>query len=427
MRDGRLRATVASPAVGGHIARVEHPVPVVSELLDPGCARPRAVIVDARRRSLRRNCRRHHLRHEVRIESEATQRSLTKMVAHSIAIALGGGGARGLAHLGVLEVLDDQGIRPAFLSGTSMGGLIAALRATGTDPDDITATARRFKLPSRFLPGRLLVWDTIFASAVPRLEGRTFEDLTTPLVVSAVDLMTGEEVALCSGSLLPAVRATCAVPGVFPPEKVGARCLVDGGVTNMLPVDLAWACDPDIVVAVNIVASPPSTLRLDSAYCRAATRLGKVVANPLTALFSYEVAMRAAEIALDRQRAMAVAMTGPEVLIDVDLSHVAIDDFQRFDEIVEAGRNATRRALPGIQAALSAPADGGERATADATLHIDPVCRMTVSSARARATGEREGKTFYFCSTSCRDIFARHGDRYVGATALRPPIVRGKS
>jgi NTE family protein len=338
------------------------------------------------------------------------------MPAQSIAIALGGGGARGLAHLGVLEVLDEEGILPTFLSGTSMGGLIAALRATGTDPDDITAIARRFRLPGRFVPGRMLRWDTIFASAVPLLQDRSFGDLVTPLVVSAVDLMTGAEVALCSGPLLPAVRATCAVPGVFPPERIGSRCLVDGGVTNILPVDLAWACDPDIVIAVNIVASPPPTLRLDSAYGRIATALGRVIPNPVTAFLAYEIAMRSVEIALDRQRAMAVAMTGPEVLIDVDLSHVSISDFHRFDEIVEAGREATRRALPRIRSAVSAPATSGERATASATLHIDPVCRMTVSLARARAICEHDGSTFYFCSTSCRDTFVLHAERYTYAT-----------
>lgn len=342
------------------------------------------------------------------------------MSAQSIAIALGGGGARGLAHLGVLEVLEDDGIRPAFLAGTSMGGLIAALRASGTDADDITAMARRFRLPGRFFPGRMLVWDRIFASAVPLLRDKTFGDLVVPLAVSAVDIMTGEEVALGSGPLLPAVRATCAVPGVFPPERIGSHCLVDGGVTNVLPVNLAWACDPDIVIAVNIVATPPPTLRLDSTFGRAATALGKLIPNPITAFLAYEVAMRSVEIALDRQRAMAVAMTGPEVLIDVDLSHVSISDFQRFDEIVEAGREATRRALPRIRGAMAAPAANGERATANAALHIDPVCRMTVSTARARATCEHNGNLFYFCSTNCRDIFELHADRFAGSGGVRP-------
>ena len=342
----------------------------------------------------------------------------------SIAVALGGGGARGLAHLGVLEVLEAEGIRPAFLSGTSMGGLVAAMWATSSSADDIIAAARRFRFPGRFMPGRVVVWEKIFPSAAALLRGKTFEDLPTQLVVSAVDLMTGEEIALHSGPLLPAVRATCAVPGVFAPEQIGTHCLVDGGVTNMLPVDLAWACDPDIVIAVNIVASPPPTLRLNSAYGRAATALGKVVPNPMTAYLAYEIAMRAVEIALDRQRAMAVAMTGPEVLIDIDLSHVSVSDFDRLDEIVEAGRQATRLGLSRLREALTTQVAGGDRSSAGARLHIDPVCRMTVSPSRARAVFERGGETYYFCSLSCRDTFALHGDRYVTANSTRAPILR---
>jgi NTE family protein len=342
----------------------------------------------------------------------------------TIALALGGGGARGLAHIGVLEVLRAEGIAAGFLAGTSMGGLVGSLAAACAGPDEILSIARRFRYPGRFMPGRLLVWEKIFPSAAALLRDRTFEQMSTPLVVSAVDLVTGEEIALHSGPVLPAIRATCAVPGVFAPERIGTHCLVDGGVTNMLPVDLAWACDPDIVVAVNIVASPPSTLRLDTRYGRVAHALGRFAPNPWTAMLSYEVAMRSVEIALDRQRAMAVAMTGPEVLIDVDLSHVAISDFHRIDEIVEAGRQATRQALPRLLLALeSAPGSAG-RAVAATELHIDPVCRMTVSPNRARATAARGGNTYYFCSQTCRDTFVLHGDRYDSVPATRSPIRR---
>ena len=330
----------------------------------------------------------------------------------TIALALGGGGARGLAHFGVLEVLQSEGIRPDFIAGTSIGGLVGALWATALPAHDILRAAASFRLPGRFLPGRSLVWDRIFASAVPILAGRTFESLATPLVVSAVDLLTGEEVALNSGPVLPAVRATCAIPGAIDPERIGGRCLVDGGVTNILPVDLAWSRHPDLVIAVNILARSVPVLQLDSAYCRAAFRLGRIGPNPLTAYYSYGIAMRAVEIALNRQRAMAVAMTGPEVLIDIDLGDVAVGDFHRLHEVLEIGRSATRGALPRIRAALAEWRPAAERVDAAMSLHIDPVCRMTVSPARARGSVVREGVTYYFCSVSCRDSFERHGDRY---------------
>jgi NTE family protein len=329
-----------------------------------------------------------------------------------VALALGGGGARGLAHLGVLEVLEAEGIRPTFLAGTSIGGLVGALSASAISAVEIIAIARDFRFPRRFVPGRVLTWEQIFPSAVPLLEGRTFEDLGTPLAVSAVDLLAGEEVMLHSGPLLPAVRATCAVPGVLPPERLGGRCLVDGGVMNVLPVDLAWSWEPDIVIAVNILASPRRSVQLDSRYARIATALGKIVPNPMTAHLAYEIAMRAVEVALDRQRALAIAMTGPEVLIDVDLGDVSIGDFHRLDEVVEVGRRATRVALPRLHAALAAPPCIAAHADGRFTLHIDPVCRMAISPGRARAQCEREGVTYYFCSINCRDNFERHADRY---------------
>jgi predicted acylesterase/phospholipase RssA/YHS domain-containing protein len=202
---------------------------------------------------------------------------------------------------------------------------------------------------------------------------------------------------------------------VLPPEPLGGRSLVDGGVMNVLPVDLAWSLEPDVVIAVNIVASPRQTIRLDSHYARIATVLGRMVPNPLTAHLAYEIAMRAVEVALDRQRALAIAMTGPEVLIDVDLGDVSIGDFHRLEEVVEIGRQATRAALPRLRAALAAPPCIAAHTDGRFTLHIDPVCRMAISPGRARAQCERDGVTYYFCSVNCHDSFQRHGDRY-GAT-----------
>lgn len=340
-----------------------------------------------------------------------------------VALALGGGGARGLAHIGVLDVLRAEGLRPDFLAGTSMGGLVGALAAACSGPHEIYEVARGFRFPGRFWPGRLWDWNRLFPSAVELLRDTAFDQLATPLVVSAVDLLTGDEIALHSGPVLPAIRATCAVPGVFPPEHIGAHCLVDGGVTNMLPVDLAWACDPDLVIAVNIVASPTPKLRVGSRFEHVATALGRLLPNPWTASLAYEVALRSVEIALDRQRAMAVAMTGPEVLIDVDLSNVSIADFHRIDHIVEAGREATRRALPQVRAALASAPEPTAAGRAAASLHIDPVCRMTVSAYRARAVVERDGSKFYFCSHACRDTFLLHGGRYSTLSTRRPPIL----
>ncbi len=340
----------------------------------------------------------------------------------ALALALGGGGARGLAHIGVLQVLEQSGLQPQYLSGTSIGGLIGALWAGGVNASEILHIARGFRFPRRFSPGQFLLWDQIFAPALPLLADRTFESLATPLVVSAVDLVAGEEIALHCGPIVPAVRATCAVPGFFVPEILGGRQLVDGGVTNVLPVDLAWSWEPDVVVAVNIVASPRQFSLLGNRYARIAAVLGRFVPNPMSAHVAYEVAMRAVEIALDRQRAMAIAMTGPEVLIDVDLGDVAIDEFERLDEIIEIGRHAARAAVPKIEAAMASPPCGRLQPSRTFLLpHVDPVCHMSISLGRARATVESGGVTYYFCSRECRDSFERYRDRYVPSKLAGDP------
>jgi YHS domain-containing protein len=107
----------------------------------------------------------------------------------------------------------------------------------------------------------------------------------------------------------------------------------------------------------------------------------------------------------------------------VELSHVAISDFHRIDEIVEAGRQATVRALPRLREAVSTSGEA-TAGPAAAALHIDPVCRMTVSLRRARATVERDGQIYYFCSLSCRDTFVLHCERYETGTFTRSPIMR---
>lgn len=273
-------------------------------------------------------------------------------LAPSVALVLGGGAARGLAHIGVLEVLEAEGIRPAYFAGTSIGGLVAALAARRVSASRMIELAGGFRFPRRFIPGRMLGWHEIFPTAVPLLDGLTFEDLGIPLAISAVDLQQGEEVVLHSGALLPAVRATCAVPGVLLP-------------------------------------------------------------NPVTARFAFDVVMRAFEVALDRQRALAIGMTDPDVLIDLDLGDVSFRDFHRLAEIVEIGRRATREALPRLRGALSSPSATPARSPGDLALYIDPVCRMAVSPARARARVDLDGVSYYFCSVNCRECFERHVERYL--------------
>lgn len=326
-----------------------------------------------------------------------------------VALVLGGGAARGLAHIGALEVLEAEGIEPAFLVGSSMGGLIAALSAAGLRASAIRALARGFRFPSWFIPGGLVAWERIFRPAVRVLEQAHFESLKRRLAVVAVDLETGRPVVLHEGPVLPAVRATCAVPAVLAPVEIDGRWLVDGGLVSVLPVDVASMADPDVVVAIEV--SAPRMRRLPW-LASAGWGLGRLLPNPLTAKSSFEILVRAAEIALDRQNTLAAAMVGPEVLVRVDLGEFGLRDFHRVDDAAEAGRRAMDAALPALRAAIaSRPSSRAPIARQAIVLEFDPVCDMVVNARRAVATTERDGRTFYFCSTSCRDAFARAQSR----------------
>jgi len=203
-----------------------------------------------------------------------------------------------------------------------------------------------------------------------------------PLVVTAVDLEAGSQVILHAGPVLPAVRATCAVPGVLPPVKLDGRWLVDGGLVNLLPVDVAWMVEPDVVVAVKVGAARARPMpQLSWPLTSLLSRLGGMIPNPATAKVSFEVLVRAAEIVVDRQTALAAAMTGAEVLVEPQLEDIGLRDFDRLDDAINAGRHAAEEALPELYRLLEAPPRAQVRSELVLTLRFDPVCAMVISPA----------------------------------------------
>ncbi len=187
-----------------------------------------------------------------------------------LGLALGGGGAKGLAHIPMLEVLDELEIRPHRIAGTSIGAIIGALYAAGLSGRDIRQRLEEFLVSDsdQLIPlprslrwldfidpalesGGLLDATDFIAFLGELLPVRSFEELKLPLQVVTADLWTGEQLVIQSGELLPALKASMALPGVFPPVTYQGRQLVDGGVANPLPYDLLMDdCDP--VVAVDV-------------------------------------------------------------------------------------------------------------------------------------------------------------------------------
>lgn len=196
----------------------------------------------------------------------------------SFALALGSGGARGLAHVAVLEALEEMGVKPVVIAGTSIGALVGAAYAAGMSVKDI----RRHVIAVAHDPGE--IWRRLIAARagslgdlfagsfgqatqldaekfcaqfLPPEVPADFAALQIPLIVMATDLHGRQEAALSSGPLYPALAASTALPGLFRPVVVGGRIMVDGGATNPLPFDQLFG-RADIVVAVDVFGAPPA-------------------------------------------------------------------------------------------------------------------------------------------------------------------------
>jgi NTE family protein len=204
----------------------------------------------------------------------------------SFALALGGGGARGLAHIAVIEALDELGVKPAAIAGTSIGALIGAAYAAGMSGKDIRhhvislahdprATRRRLMAAragrlSDLLAGELgqatqFDAEKFCAQFLPPLVPRDFAGLSIPLVVMATDLHARAEAPFSSGPLYPALAASIAIPGLFRPVNLDGRILIDGGTTNPVPFDRLRG-RADVIVAVDVFGVPIDRVDMPSVW-----------------------------------------------------------------------------------------------------------------------------------------------------------------
>ena len=177
-----------------------------------------------------------------------------------IGLALGGGAARGFAHIGVIQVLEEAGIRPDMVVGTSAGSLVAALYASGKNGSELARLALAMDesaITDWAFPGRGLIRGEGLARYVrDNTGGRTIEQMALPLGIVATDLDSGEGVLFQRGDLGAAVRASSAVPAVFQPVRIGTREYVDGGLVSPVPVRFARQMGAELVIAVDISTAP---------------------------------------------------------------------------------------------------------------------------------------------------------------------------
>ena len=279
-----------------------------------------------------------------------------------IVIALGGGGSRGFAHVGVLRRLEQEGYRVKAVAGTSAGGIIAALYAAGYTPDEMEAKfteldqSKLFGRTSKDGPGLLGL-----SGAEKVLENffgvRRFEDLKLSCAVVAVDLQTGREVVLSQGRVVDAILATIAVPGIFPPKDYQGNQLVDGAVLNPVPVSIARLLAPNLpVIAVvldegtsadNGFPNIPLPMPVPAPIFKSLTRTR--VAQ------SFGIFLKSVDVGSRKLAEMRLLEDAPEVIIRPELGGIGILDNVNVSKIIQLGEKATEEALPDLKRAFAWP------------------------------------------------------------------------
>lgn len=268
-----------------------------------------------------------------------------------IGLALGGGGARGLAHIGVLKILEREGIPISLLSGTSMGGLIAAAYASGLTSQQIEKEALYIAQVRNLLrlidlspPRRGLLKGNHVREYLSHLLGKhvNFSDLPLPLVLTAVDLLTGREVLLEDGSLLDAVMATISVPGVFPPVLMPPFELVDGGLLNNVPADVIKSHGVAKTIAVDVSTGLATSNPLDH---QGQHGLFPSVVPP----FALDI-YRAGFIMIEAITQTKLRRAQPDILLQprFPAGINILVGITRVEEIIAAGEQAAIQALPDI-------------------------------------------------------------------------------
>jgi len=260
----------------------------------------------------------------------------------TIGLALGGGGVRGLAHISVLEVLDEMEIKPSVIAGTSMGAMIGALYASGISGKEIKRLARQhiilkeeklrhiigkranmLKWASDFAPtharGGILKADKFYNRMFGEIVKKTFEELEIPLIVIATDYWTAEEVVFKRGELLPAIKASAAIPVVFPPVSIGGRILVDGGVVNVVPYEHVMPlCD--VTIAVDVSGTPAAHKH----------KVPTLVESALGTVRIMQTASLAAKMKCSQ----------PDIFVHPDIHDVKLLDFNKVEDIFQQAEPA---------------------------------------------------------------------------------------
>lgn len=275
-----------------------------------------------------------------------------------VALALGGGAARGWAHIGVLRALDEAGIHINMIAGTSIGALVGGCYLAGK-LDELEEFARSltkrrvFGLMDFHLGGSGLLGGMKLTSRMQEhMRGITFEDLDRPFVCVATEIKTGHEIWLSSGSLITAMRASYALPGVFEPVHCNRRVLVDGALVNPVPVSVCRAHEQTLVVAVNLhydLFGRAAVVKHSAIDDPVQQTLPGMTSERETKLGITGVMVEAFNIIQDRISRARMAGDPPDLSLQPKLGHIGLTEFHRADELIRLGYDITRAQLPELE------------------------------------------------------------------------------
>lgn len=247
----------------------------------------------------------------------------------TIGIALGSGGARGFAHVGVLKILEENNINIDFLAGSSMGALVAAFYGVGHDMEQLikfaTAFKRKYFLDFTIPKMGFIAGKRVKDFLVLFTHNKNLEDLKIPVHVVATDLINGEKVVIKTGSVADAVRASISIPGIFVPEKINERILVDGGLIDRVPISVTKEMGADIIIGVDV------------SYVKKDADIKNI----------YDVIMQSIEIM--QMEIMAGYEASSDILIQPDVSLYSSRAFTNIEEIIKIGEEETKKCIPAIK------------------------------------------------------------------------------
>jgi NTE family protein len=306
---------------------------------------------------------------------------MNSMDRPKIGIALGGGAARGWAHIGVLKALAEAGLEPDIVAGTSIGAVAGACYVTNRldELETFAASLTRRRvfgfLDFNFGGSGLITGQRLSMRLEQHLKEHTIEGLERRFVAVATELGTGHEVWLNKGSLVNALKASFALPGIFRPVRINGRWLIDGALVNPIPVSVCRALGARIVIAVNLScdllnkggvihdqanfpepALVPEDQRLPGSNGRAALHLlhRQIFGRNKEAPGISAVMMDAINIVQDRIARSRLAGDPPDISIAPKTGHIGLFDFHRASEAIELGARAAEKQVDEIKLALSA-------------------------------------------------------------------------